>query len=178
MKRWLERIRCLLRAEIRYQHVRGVIGMGLTWAAVWGGAGAILGVVAAVLGLDPAGVITEVAIIGAIAGFMAGATFSTVLGMTEGRRRFDEMSLPRFAFWGALGGLLLSGFLTATATLSSETHMIVLAYGVFPLLAAGCAAGSLALARGADDRELLEHGADVADIGLTEEEKRDLLLGK
>ncbi len=177
MKRWLERIRCLLRAEIRYQHVRGVIGMGLTWAAVWGGAGAMLGVVAAVLGLDPAGVITTSAIIGAIAGFMAGATFSTVLGITEGRRRFDEMSLPRFAFWGALGGLLLSGSLTATATLSSGTLTIVLAYGGFPLLAAGCAAGSLALARRADDRELLEHGADVADIGLTEEEKRQLLAG-
>ena len=37
--------------------------------------------------------------------------------------------------------------------------------------------GSLALARRADDRELLEHGADVADIGLTEEEKRELLTG-
>ncbi len=157
------------------KRIRGVIGLGLTWAAVWGGAGAILGVVAAVLGLDTAGVITEVAIIGAIAGFMAGATFSTVLGLTEGRRRFDEMSLPRFAFWGALGSLLVSGLLTATNTLSAETHMIVLAYGGFPLLAAGFAAGSLALARRADDRELLEHGADVADIGLTEEEKRELL---
>ncbi len=47
--------------------------------------------------------------------------------------------------------------------------------GVLALLGAGSAAGSLALARRADDRELLEHGADVADIGLTEEEKRELL---
>ena len=43
---------------------------------------------------------------------------------------------------------------------------------------AGSASGSLALARRADDRELLEAGADVADIGLTEEEKRELLLGQ
>ena len=50
-------------------------------------------------------------------------------------------------------------------------------YGVLPLLAAGSAAGSLALARRADDRELLDAGADVADIGLTEEEKRELLTG-
>ena len=42
---------------------------------------------------------------------------------------------------------------------------------VIPLLGASSAAGSLALARRADDRELLEHGADVADTGLTEEEK-------
>ncbi len=179
MKRWLKRIRRLLQAgpKIQHHHVRGVIGMGLTWAAVGGAVGTILGVVTAGVGLDPAGITATSAIIGAIAGFTAGATFSTVLVIAEGRRRFDEMSLPRFAFWGASGGLLLSGFLTATATLSSETHMIVLAYGVFPLLAAGCAAGSLALARRAEDRELLEHGADVADIGLTEEEKRELLAG-
>ena len=49
--------------------------------------------------------------------------------------------------------------------------------GAVFLLGAGSAAGSLALARRADDRELLEHGADVADIGLTEEEKRELLAG-
>ena len=137
MKKWLKRI-------------RGAVGMGLTWAAVWGGAGAIIGVVAVVLGLDPAGAINTGAILGAIAGFMAGATFSTVLGITEGHRTFDEMSLPRFAFWGALGGLLLSGLLTAIGVLSSETHIIVLTYGGFPLLGAGCAAGSLALARRAD----------------------------
>jgi hypothetical protein len=44
-------------------------------------------------------------------------------------------------------------------------------------MGAGSAAGALALARRADDRELLERGADVADIGLTKEEKRELLLG-
>ena len=45
------------------------------------------------------------------------------------------------------------------------------------LLGAGSAAGSLALARRTDDRELLDAGADVADIGLTEAEKRELLTG-
>ncbi len=46
---------------------------------------------------------------------------------------------------------------------------------VVTLLGAGSAAGSLVLARRADDRELLEDGEDVADIGLTEEETRELL---
>ena len=36
---------------------------------------------------------------------------------------------------------------------------------------------SLALARRAHDGKLLDAGADVADIGLTEEEKRELLAG-
>jgi len=53
----------------------------------------------------------------------------------------------------------------------------LMTYSVITLLGMGSAAGSLALARRADDRELLEHGADVADIGLTEEEKRELLTG-
>ena len=161
MKEWLKRI-------------RGAVGMGLAWAAVWAGVGVIVGVVMAVLGLDPASEIAEGAVVGVIMGFVAGATFSTVLGITEGRRRFDELSLLRFALWGALGALLLSGLMTATGTLRAAG---IVTYGVLPLLGAGCAAGSLALARRADDRELLEHGADVADIGLTEEERRELLPG-
>ena len=47
--------------------------------------------------------------------------------------------------------------------------------GILTLMAAGSAAGSLALARRADDQELLEDGADVADTGLTEEEMHQLL---
>ncbi len=43
------------------------------------------------------------------------------------------------------------------------------------LLGAGSSAGSLALARRAEDRELLEDGADVSDVGLTEEDTRELL---
>jgi hypothetical protein len=42
-------------------------------------------------------------------------------------------------------------------------------------LGAGSAAGSLALARRADDSELLDAGADVAEVGLTKEETRRLL---
>ena len=48
-----------------------------------------------------------------------------VLGLVEGRRRFDQMSLPRFAGWGAVGGLLLSGiFVLATATLGMTTGVL------------------------------------------------------
>ena len=47
--------------------------------------------------------------------------------------------------------------------------------GVASLLGAGFAAGSLALARRADDQELLEGGEDIADVGLTEKETQQLL---
>ncbi len=93
----------------------------------------------------------------AVLGFINGAAFSAVLRIAEGRRTFGELSLWRFAGLGALGGLVVSlltggGFLVA-----------------FTVLGAGSAAGSLALARGADD-PLLESGEGV---GLLEGESPD-----
>ncbi len=159
MKKWLRRI-------------RGAVGTALAWAAAWAGLGAIIGLFS-----GPSGVLLGVFALGVrfgSLGFIGGAIFSTVLGITEGRRRFDEMSVWRFGGWGALGGLLLPMLvLGGPAGLAGEGLFV----GLVTVLCAGSAAGSLALARRADDRELLEHGADVADIGLTEEEKRELLAG-
>lgn len=47
--------------------------------------------------------------------------------------------------------------------------------GLVVLLGAGCAAGSLALARRADDLELLEAANRVAMVGLSEREAKELL---
>ncbi len=164
MKKWLRRI-------------RGAFGMGLAWAAVWAVVGALTGLVGGVLGISSAIAVLELAAAFEIMGFIGGAAFSVVLGIAEGRRRFDEMSLPRFAGWGAVGGLLIMAPVLAVSA-SAVTLPFVLVAGVVGALMGACsAAGSLALARRADDRELLEHGADVADIGLTEEEKRELLQG-
>ena len=92
------------------------------------------------------------------------------------------MSLLRFAAWGAVGGFLLAMpmamplLLLLAATDPTGLYWFGSSV-VMALLGAGSAAGSLALARRADDTVLLEHGADVVDIGLTEEETRELLLG-
>lgn len=138
MRKWLRRI-------------RGAIGVGLTWAAAWFGAGLILLLVVGVGAAD-----VPFPLFFALLGFLAGVTFSGVLGIVEGRRRFDQMSLPRFAAWGAIGGLLLSGIFAWAAGLGGE--FLVLG-PLFALSGAGCAAGSLALARRAKDRELLDAGA-------------------
>ena len=152
--------------------------MGVTWAAGWAPVGAVTGLIAGVaLGGVPLGVIaTNYAALFGVLGFVGGTIFSTVLRVTEGRHTFDQLSLPRFVAWGALGGLLL-GVLAVTAGILGPglTILDAVIAGVSTLLGAGSAAGSLALARRADDRELLEAGADLADIGLTEEEKRELL---
>ena len=83
---------------------------GLTWAAGWAPIGALVGLVVAVaIGGVPVGVVVvRYVALFAVLGLVGGGIFSTVLSLTEGRRRFDELSLPRFAAWGALGGLLLA----------------------------------------------------------------------
>ena len=42
-------------------------------------------------------------------GFVTGIIFSRILVVVEGRRGVDRVSLSRFARWGAVSGLLLSG---------------------------------------------------------------------
>ncbi len=151
MKRWLQRI-------------RGALGMGLTWAAAWFGFGTILGLVIGLISGGPfqlAPLIANAVLFG-VSGFVGGAAFSGVLGIAEGRRTFDEMSLPRFAGWGGVGGLLLSMLLLSNG--GPLTLARVLTVGVVTLMGAGSAAGSLALARRADDGGLLRAGESAGLI--------------
>jgi hypothetical protein len=157
MEKWLRRI-------------RGAIGMGLTWAAAWFAAGMAL---LFVVGFGAADVPFPLGF--ALLGFLAGVTFSGVLGIVEGRRRFDQMSLPRFAVWGGVGGLLFSGIFVAVAGLGADLLLVL--GPVFALSGAGCAAGSLALARMAHDPELIDAEVDVDEVGLSEAEMRELLGG-
>jgi hypothetical protein len=155
MKKWSRRI-------------RGAIGMGLTWAVAWGGAGALvtLGFLL-VTGSRPDAPFPFM--LGA-AGFVAGVIFSGVLGLVEGRRRFDQLSLARFAAWGAVGGFLLSAAFVLAVSLSGDPAFLwnLLVLGpVFAVAAAGSASGSLALARRAQDRVSLETTEEVTAEGLS-----------
>lgn len=160
MNRWLKRI-------------RGAIGMGLTWAIAWFGAGLAL---LLVVGPDAADVPFPIGF--AFLGFLSGVTFSGVLGVVEQRRRFDQFSLPRFAGWGAVGGLLLAGIFVLVGALLGDTTLDIVTLGsVFGLAGAGSAAGSLAIARKARVRESLDAGMEVGEVGTTEDELRGLLGG-
>jgi hypothetical protein len=155
------------------RRIRGAIGLGLTWAVAWFGAGVAL---LLVVGFDAADVPFPLGF--AMFGFFAGVIFSGVLGLVEGSRRFDQMSLTRFAGWGAVGGILLSGTFVLTVALAEGTILPLLVLGpVFALAGAASAAGSLALARLGEDRELLQASGEVAEVGLAEDEARELLGG-
>jgi hypothetical protein len=116
-------------------------------------------------------------------GFLGGAVFSAVLRIAEGRRRFDELSLWRFGAWGALGGLVLGVLAVGAWQLDAGFGPVLwpraaVIIGSATLLSSGSAAGSLALARMAEERELLDAGADVAEVGLTGDEAQELLGGR
>ena len=128
--------------------------------------GLVLGVIFESPGAAAAGLAFPLA----VSGFLLGATFSAVLTLAEGRRTFDEMSLPRFATLGALGGTLLTVLLALIGMSFPSPIGWVIAVGALTLLGAGSAAGSLALARRSEDRELLEAGEEA--LGLTEEVSR------
>ena len=154
MRKWLQRI-------------RGAIGMGFTWGAAWSGAGIVLAVVTGFKADAP------FPLVFGVLGFIAGVIFSAFLALTEGRRRFDQMSLPRFAGWGATGGLLLSAVFAKAASLGWGDVLAIAP--TFALACAVCASGSLAVARRAVRRALPDIGGDTAEAELTDHEKRKLL---
>ena len=156
MSRWLRRI-------------RGAIGMGIIWAAAW----SVVGLVPRwVLGINAD---VPFPLVFGVLGFVAGVTFSAVLVLAEGRRRFDQMSLPRFAGWGAVGGLLLSAlFVRGTSAGWGETLAIPT---TLALACAVCASGTLAVARRAVRRELPESRGPAAERELGDHEQRHLLDG-
>ncbi len=158
------------------RRIRGAFGMGLTWGAVWSGAGTLL---ARVPGFHSD---LPFALLFAPLGFVTGIIFSGILVGIEGRRGLDRASLARFAGWGAASGLLLSGiFVVGAALRGGAVWGEFLLFGP-PLTVASaiCAAGSLAVARRAERRALPgDHGhpaeAELTEGELTEGERRERL---
>jgi membrane associated rhomboid family serine protease len=162
MKTWLRRI-------------RGAIGMGVTWAD----AGSAVGVINSLGFVVRTGSRPDAPfpiMLGAL-GFVAGVLSAGVLMVVEGRRRFDQMSLPRFAAGGAAVGLALSAifFLAVSRGDPAFLQYFLLAGPVAAAVAAGCAAGSLALARRWHRRELLDTPEDGTAVGRRDEESRKAL---
>lgn len=163
MKRWLRRL-------------RGAIGMGLTWGVGWALVGVLIGV-AMNLGVPMEWFVRVFdAPLPAlwVPGFFAGATFSVVLGIAGRRRRFDELSLSRFAAWGALGGLVLGLIPVGAAGAGMTSTTIAVALGTLTVLSAASATGTLVLARMAQGGSPPTGSEDVADEARAGGEPRKL----
>ncbi|MEO5800279.1 MAG: hypothetical protein ABIZ70_13230 [Gemmatimonadales bacterium] len=133
--------------------IRGAIGMGLVWAFGWAVTGVLIGIASNILTFLPwdAFFLTFDAPLPALAvpGFFCGIFFSTVLSIAARQRRFEELSLPRFTGWGAIGGLLFG----ALAVLIGLPTGVLLFTGVLSALSA-CA--TLAIARKAEQQQRLD----------------------
>jgi hypothetical protein len=141
--------------------------MGVTWAIAWSSVGFIP---RWVLGMESD---LPFPILFAGLGFIAGVTFSGILLLTDGRRRFDQMSIPRFAARGAAGGLLLAAlFVRGVSYTPGEVFAIS---AMFAGASAVCASGTLALARRAARMSLPEGGGDVSEAELGDPQSQERL---
>ena len=131
-----------------FRRIRGVGGVGGGGAVVGGCVGRLVG-----RGSGwPARISGPFWVLGAFRqfaqlGLISGGAFSVVLGLAEGRRTFDEMSLVRLAVWGTLASLLMVVTITVTVGLGEVlfTRAALIRTALIALLGAGSAAGSLAL---------------------------------
>jgi hypothetical protein len=124
------------------RRIRGALGMGAIWAFVWGAVGLVP---RWVLGIEAD---APFPLVFGVFGGVAGVIFSTILTLTAGRRRFDQLSLPRFAGVGAAGGTLLALFLTRMTGLGLREALLFVPG--LTIVCAACASGSLVLARRAE----------------------------
>ena len=152
------------------RRIRGTIGLGFAWGAAWSAAGTLP---RWVFGFEAD---VPFPLVFGVLGFAAGVTFSAILMLTEGRRRFDQMSIPHFATWGAAGGLLLSALFARAASLAWRDVMAIAP--AFALAGAVCASGSLVLARRARGPALPGSRAGLVDPGVTSGDQGQLRGGE
>jgi hypothetical protein len=166
------------------RRIRGVLGMGI----VWGGAGALVGMAIELINgiwSTPLGAMMDmwpVAI--GLPSFFMGITFSTVLGVVARSRRFDELSLAKFAILGGLGGLVVAvlpwplvslGLVPVGFNLWPVVPAIIV---LFTLVGIIVAPGTLALARMTEDRPLGGSQARESASAIRQPAQKDEQLGE
>ena len=129
------------------QRILGTVITGLIWGAAWALAGVLLKIA------DPHRSVDELWLgpeIGIYPGFIAGVLFSAALWVAGGRRRLDEMPIPKVIAGGAMAGLFVGALpfvINQPAGNAPLWLVCAVVIGSMTLLGALSAAGSLALAR-------------------------------
>jgi Na+/glutamate symporter len=129
------------------------MGIGLAWAIGWVFAALLIGITSKVFPFVPLGWFfnTFDAPLPAMVlpGFICGIFFSIVLGAAARKKTFQQLSILRFALWGALGGALLTLFpfglaALGLATINREVTPLLLSFGG-PLITLGAASAAVTL---------------------------------
>ena len=90
--------------------LRGMLGMGITWAVGWTLVMFMIGTIIGIVdpdSIDPGEEPWRMAGIISFVGFLSGTAFAAIFASAERRRKIRELSVLRSAFWGALGGAVL-----------------------------------------------------------------------
>lgn len=142
------------------RQLRAALGMGLTWAIGWGVVGGVLKFLANIFpGLNVVDMWIQAL---ALPGFFAGTIFSLMLRAAATGRTFNELSVPRFALLGAIGGILLGGLAMATFGVSPDRWLrAVTVLSTLSLVSAASASGTLLLARMGEGPRALDRGTDA-----------------
>ena len=123
--------------------LRGMVGIGALWAAVWAPLG--LGIATAQLlssgfGLPPADLVLALLVSGLQNGFAAGFLFSGGLGLVYRHRSFDDIRLGAAGAVGAVAGILVPA--GSIAVMAMSGFALIQAWSVFTALAFGGAVGA------------------------------------
>jgi hypothetical protein len=126
--------------------LRGMLGVGITWAVGWAIIMFIIGTIIGVVDPDSIDAGEEpwrITLLVSTVGFISGSFFALILSSAERRKKVRELSVLRGAVWGALGAAVLPLLTTMNDTVLTTTMP----------LGALFAASTVAIARRAALRE-------------------------
>lgn len=137
------------------RRLRGLLGVGVTWGAMWSvigaGIGAIVGTLTPDLWMWSNPIVDWALGMGAY-GFVSGVGFGGILSLREGRKTLRDLSLRRVALWGLIGGAVVPPLFGFVGLFPAGTTLLDVlgAVGVTGLLGSTFASGSVAIARRAE----------------------------
>ncbi len=147
--------------SICFRRIFNVVLVAAAWAVVWSPIGVLTGIM-----VDPGGSMDEMWVaIGAYPGFLCGAVFSAAIGIAEGRRRLDALTLSRVAAWGAVSGLLVGVLPFVLGTVHPALPLWlwgVVTVSAVTVLSSASAVGTALIARMAKQRAPRSASGDVA----------------
>ena len=149
--------------------LRGIVKTAVTWSVVWVPLSLIPFTAASLFGgAFSTRILSAMVISQALAGFINGGVFATVLAIAGRRKTFESLSLPWIAACGAIGAVVFPVGVRTVLLSTLGVHLPISAFMFVMVtnaaLGAGLAAASLSVARRAP---VLPDGGDgdITSIG-------------
>ena len=142
--------------------LRGMLGVGITWAVGWAIVMFIIGSIIGVVdpdAIDPGEEPWRLALMVSTVGFISGSAFALIFSSAERRKSIRDLSVLRSAFWGALGGAALPLLTTMNDSILVNTIPLGAIFA-----ASTVAIARRAALREAEQLETLPEGSDSSRL--------------